>query len=257
MRYWFKNINEIFTDFKKYALNYEDKDKRRIFIDRESDILFVAHLDTVQKPKIGKHKKNRICGRGFDDRLGCHIAHKLAGEYEVDLLLCDNEEIGRSTAFYQDCKNYNFIVEFDRAGDDVVTYEKDCEEFRESLLKYWKMGFGSFSDVSFLQTDCCCVNIGIGYHHAHSKNSHVNTAQLYDQLNKFDNWFKENRSIAYKQDDNYSDNWDEPDYSDIFEIACDGCGEMTDYNTAFFFGDYILCKNCEQMTFKQNGIAVK
>ena len=59
-KFWFKPIDKIFSTFGDHVLDGNDPKKRRIFIDRGSDILFVAHLDTVLDPLFVKENKKRI-----------------------------------------------------------------------------------------------------------------------------------------------------------------------------------------------------
>jgi len=155
LKYWLNPKENIFADFDSFILDSNDPNKHRIFIDRGSLILLVAHIDTVQTPKFIKKTKKRIWAQGLDDRLGCTIAYQLSEELNTDLLICDNEEKCRSTGQFHELKDYNWIAEFDREGKDVVTYDLDCESFRNAISEYWKQGFGTFSDILKLQTTTC------------------------------------------------------------------------------------------------------
>ena len=110
LRYWLKPINTIFEDFNGYVLDADDKTKHRIFIDRDASVLFVAHLDTVIKPKFHGKTNKRIYASGLDDRLGCLIAYELSEQLNADLLLTDHEESGGTTIAYQDCEKYNLSL---------------------------------------------------------------------------------------------------------------------------------------------------
>ncbi len=175
-------------------------EKYRIFIDRGSDILFVAHLDTVLTPKYVKRTKKNIWAAGLDDRLGCAVATVLGEELEADVLLCDHEESGKSTASHHDLKEYNWIAEFDREGDDVVTYDLDSVEFLQAIEKYWQLGWGSFSDVCVMNTSSCCMNVGIGTKYSHSKNSYVSKKQLRNQIEAFMKFHSEYKDVRFEQD---------------------------------------------------------
>lgn len=251
IQYWFRNIDDIFADFKGNALDYADKTKRRIFIDNQSDVLFVAHLDTVLPPKIHKQTKKRIYAQGLDDRLGCLIAYQLSVELKADLLLTDNEESGQTTAQYHDCKEYNWVCEFDRAGSDVVTYGIDNADFLQAIKKSWKVGLGSYSDICELKTDAACVNIGIGYEYAHSKNSYADKKTIKKQIAKFKRFYQDNhkikyvRDVPYRQRIIYDDYWTGYDQDDIFDRwsnadICDVCGCQTGHRVY----EYYICRDC-------------
>jgi len=206
--YWMQPTDVLFKDMAKYTLGAEHT--RRIFIDRGSKILFVAHLDTVQLPRIDGIKETKnyralMHGAGFDDRLGCKIAHELSIEYQCDLLLTDLEEQGDSTAQWHDCKNYNWICEFDRAGDDVVTYGMESDRWLAVLGKYWTVGQGMFSDISFMKTDCCAMNLGIGYEHAHGENSYYDVDTAHRQVALFRQFFNKQCRNKYVADEGRRD----------------------------------------------------
>jgi len=109
----------------------------------------------------------------------------LSERLDVDLLLTDHEESCDSTAQYHTLKNYNWIAEFDREGEDVVTYNLDSKKFLTALGDFWSIGIGAFSDICSMQTDVCCVNIGIGHQLSHSKDSYVCIKTLRKQIERF------------------------------------------------------------------------
>jgi hypothetical protein len=205
LKYWLKPKEQIFKDCESIVEDFYDGEKHRIFIDRNSSVLFVAHLDTVCTPRFVKRKNEKLWAAGLDDRLGCLIACELGHKYGVDVLLTDHEESGKSTAKYHNCTDYNFIVEFDRSGDDVVTYGLDSKKFIDAIEEFFKIGSGSFSDVCFMETDVCCMNIGIGYHLAHMENSYVNISEMNKQLNKFREFFYKYKDTVFEQDYDYQE----------------------------------------------------
>ena len=237
LREWFVPINRIFEKFKNSTLDYNDQEKRRIFLDRGGKVLFVAHLDTVQKPKYRKRKKNKIYASGTDDRLGCHIAYKLSKELKEDLLLCDNEEQAKSTAKYHDCKDYNWIVEFDREGEDVVTYDLDCTAFITELRNDFRIGFGSFSDICSLNTTACCVNIGIGYRNGHSTKSYIDSLVLSRQIDRFRKFYERNKDIKYTKD--IKNTWWQNTHQLYGFEECEICGCLGEK-----FHNWCLCEDC-------------
>jgi len=245
----------MFSHFKSAVLDYDDPYKRRVFIDNGGSVLLVAHLDTVQKPKIVEYKKDRIYARGLDDRLGAYIGYKLSTMLHCDLLLCDNEESGRSTAQYHDLnKRYNWICELDRAGDDVVTYDIDSRKFLDDLDDEWALGWGSFSDICSLDTDVCCFNLGIGYEKAHSKDSYAVLSVMNHQIKTFIKWYEEHKDTRYdffgdaKTISGYGGYYNR---SDSYDWLCEICG--LDYGEDVF--DKCICERCFR-TMYQDAVGV-
>lgn len=244
LKFWMQSTDAIFLYFADDVLGSKieagklSTNSRRIFIDNGSDILFVAHVDTVLPPKMKKRTKKRLHASGLDDRLGCLLAYELGIKLGADILLTDDEEKCQSTAQHHLSKNYNWIVEFDRAGDDVVTYEIDNYEFQHALAESWDIGFGSYSDIVDLPTLSCCFNLGIGYHHAHSKDSYVNLKQLNMQLKKFE-WFYE----KYSKTKFIADKQKKIDYSNpyIYDWKCDVCGGEENVEEIH---NYKICVSC-------------
>jgi hypothetical protein len=191
---------------------------------------------------------DRIYAAGLDDRLGCHIAYTLSEKLNADLLLTDNEETGKSTAQYHTCKNYNWIAEFDRCGTDAVTYELDNKKFLNQLKKHFKIGIGSFSDIAFLNTDACCVNIGIGFYDAHSQYSFFEPKIFQSQIVKFMKFYNENKNKKFRQDFEVNNLKFISNYSDdklIFsQIQCDICGCFYNYDELLDTDKGIICENC-------------
>jgi hypothetical protein len=201
---------------------------RRIFIDRDSDILLMAHIDTVKVPQLKKHKGNTIWASGLDDRLGCVLSSILSADLNTDLLITDFEEAAESTGQYHELKDYNWIAEFDRNGDDVVTYDLDCDEFLVALKEHFKIGCGAFSDLCFLNTQSCCVNVGIGYKYDHSEDSYVDLAVMNSQIAKFRKFFHQYKNQKFVQDGRASYYNYNPykDYWDQYQDECDFCGNL-------------------------------
>lgn len=199
LRFWLSPKAAIYRVCQQDILG-DSPDQYRIFIDRGSDILLTAHLDTIVTPRYMKKTKKNIWAAGLDDRLGCAVATVLGEELGADVLLCDHEESGQSTGFFHELKEYNWIAEFDREGDDVVTYDLDSADFLAALNKYWYQGIGSFSDIVMMNTSCCCMNVGIGIKHSHSKDSYVSKKQLRNQVDAFMEFHSEYKNVKFKQD---------------------------------------------------------
>lgn len=255
--YWFKPIDEIFEDFKEETLDYDLKKCRRIFRDLGGSVLFVAHLDTVLPPKLIKRTKGRIYGQGLDDRLGCHIAYNLSMELGADLLLTDLEESAETTMFFQELKDYNWIVEFDRAGHDVVTYYLSSKVFDTELSKFFTIGVGSFTDICWADTTACCFNLGIGYRNAHAADSYAQKGHMNTQIRLFKQFYNKNKDIKFVQDDAAKGNY-RYDYMDYersrnylregYDGECEFCGLP-----AVWCHSHLLCEDClEEMVYGVN-----
>lgn len=240
LKYWLKPVNVIFNDFRLNTLDVDDVIKHRIFIDRESDILFVAHLDTVQKPEFIRETKARIYATGLDDRLGCLIAYELSEELNADLLLSDHEETFRTTAQYHDYKDYKWIVEFDRYRDDVVLYNCGSKEFESVLNKYWKVGQGSFSDICLMDVGCCCMNLGIGYYNAHETNSYCVIKTVYKQVEKFRLFYAEYKDTAFIRDIPFMNYHYAYDNYESDDALCEICN----WNVGTKIYDIHICEDC-------------
>ena len=206
LSYYFKKTNRMFNTYPdSYILDRTVKGKRRVFVDNQAPVLFVAHLDTVCRPKfngLGKDDKNLIYAAGLDDRLGAYAIDLLVYEFglNADILLTDLEETGQTTAEHHHCKDYNWIAEFDRRGADVVTYGLSNADFDTALQAHFEIGFGSFSDISSLKSDACAVNVGIGYYDAHSPASYFKISEFASQLTKFKAFYNEHVNTKFKRE---------------------------------------------------------
>lgn len=242
--FWFRSTKQIFRDFNKHVLDKGRIDKHRIFIDRGSDVLVIAHLDTVQKPKWGKLSHNILYASGLDDRLGCFLANQIAEELGLDLLLTDHEERGGTTGMFQTLKDYNWIAEFDRGGADVVTYDLDCPEFLDALDEFFGVEYGLYSDICSMDTTACCVNVGIGYDResAHGKDNFADLSVAVDQMNRFKEFYAIHKDHKFVQTVTERSYDDQPGSygSGRYWDQCDICGSD---NAQDIFG-YLLCFDC-------------
>lgn len=156
----------------------------------------------------------------------------------MDLLLTDHEEKCLSTAQYHELKDYNWIAEFDREDSDVVTYNMDSEAFRNALSQYWTIGIGAFSDICSLQTDICCVNIGIGHRLSHSRDSYVCIKTLRKQIKRFLAFYEVHKNTEFKQD-----------YREYNTLAADsgssgGLCDVCGWGYGEFVYGYHICHHC-------------
>lgn len=170
------------------------------YIDRGSNVLAVAHLDWVkfnQHPVIRKQYQNiRIsqCPQ-LDDRLGAWMILDVLPRAGItcDVLLTDSEESGNSTAkHFNPPKKYNWIMEFDRAGSDVVMYDYEDKEVRDLMREYeYRVGSGSFTDICELQDlGCKAFNFGVGYHNQHTDECYANLSETFDSFRKVQEFYE-------------------------------------------------------------------
>ncbi len=204
---WWLNTS---TDdiFQKHSDNAMIETHRFIYrkCPNPTDILIVAHLDTVQ-PLTGivKRAGSKVYASGVDDRLGAYIAWDWMKDngIDVDVLLTDHEEEGASTAeFFGLADSYNWIAEFDREGQDAVTYGLDSKAW---LITLFRSGFnvrqGAFSDICFLDTSTCCVNIGNGMRRSHAIDSYFDMKDTQANLQRFCHLYDNFKKTEFVQKD--------------------------------------------------------
>jgi hypothetical protein len=184
-----------------------DPDAAYRFIDNGSNVLAVAHVDTVAK---GDHNysvddKQTVTSIALDDRLGAWIIMELLPHLGVlpDVLLTRDEEIGRSTAqFFKSEKDYNWIFSFDRHGKDVVMYDYENDASAKLLTDYgFHVGVGSFSDICYLDhIGVIGFNFGTCYYNEHSPACHANMSDVVEQVEKFVVFYLENEATSMPYD---------------------------------------------------------
>lgn len=188
--------------FPKYGLSVETKRGQK-YAWREgygTDApLFVCHVDTVEKGGESAHAYHRdgnmVTSLALDDRLGLALIlyslETMAPEITPSILICDDEEIGRSSAqLFEEAIAPNWLMEFDRRGTDAVLYDYDSTLWRSILTSFdFTIGNGTFSDISSLGAlGVCGVNVGVGYHREHTLNCHADLA---------DTWANYSRAMAF------------------------------------------------------------
>lgn len=163
--------------------------------------LVVCHADTVVDFGYGPHnfsiKGSKVTSIALDDRLGiaCMVdaIHTKSALSDCAMLVCNDEEIGKSTAqFFNEDVIPNWMVELDRRGDDVVAYEYDTPLLRSLLRSVgWVVGNGSFSDICYLESlGVIGFNMGVGYHMEHSQECHANLKDTHRQIGKLLNFLQ-------------------------------------------------------------------
>lgn len=157
--------------------------------------MIVCHADTVLHGGHEGHEYRYSKGRAYsialDDRLGiaCMVNAIRQKTFLGDcaMLICDEEEIGRSSAAIFDMDIFpNFLVELDRRGTDVVSYEYDSVLLQSLLHSVdFQTGSGSFSDICYLESlGVVGFNVGIGYHEEHSHQCYADLVDTFSQLQK-------------------------------------------------------------------------
>ena len=166
--------------------------------DNNSNILGIAHCDTVQRQNHFCYSNGLVFNPKLDDRLGVYTLVDLLPSLGIrlDILLTENEEIAQSTAqSFETDKRYNWIVEFDRRGCDVVSY---CYDFDSVLKKYFKIGRGTFSDICYLEhLSCKGFNLGIGYHSEHAINAYMSIKQYTTNIQRFIAFYTDNKDTFF------------------------------------------------------------
>ena len=172
------------------------------FCDNGSDVLAVAHLDTVQSDNytsVLTIKGERVLlSPRLDDRLGVYIITRMLPLMGVtcDWLLTTGEEVGQSSAeIFTPAKQYNWAFSFDRAGSDCVLYHYECKALKKLLRKAgFHIGQGSFSDLSFLDANCAGINFGCGYQDAHSLHAYAFLNDTFKMVQRFARFYREHKS---------------------------------------------------------------
>lgn len=186
--------------------------------DNGSDILAVAHLDTVSTPKgrtcrfLDTTGGPVVFSRALDDRLGAFVILDLLPRLGLtfDILLTVGEETGNSTAaFFEPSKDYNWVIEFDRGGTDVVGYQYDDENWRELVRDCGaKIGDGLFSDICYLDhLGVKAFNWGVGYREYHTPRSHAFLDDTMDMVAHFMEFHRVNADVRLPHVENHSYGW--------------------------------------------------
>jgi putative aminopeptidase FrvX len=167
--------------------------------DNGCSVLGVAHLDYVLYETPRRYGNCLVCPQ-LDDRLGVWLLLEQLPRLGIDLdiLLTTNEERCRSTAYYfEPAHQYNWVVEFDRAGEDVVFY--DYNDWADKWVNHgFSPGYGSYSDIVDLShLGVMCANIGIGYHQQHTNKCYADIRETNRQIKKFGQFWHDNKEIKF------------------------------------------------------------
>lgn len=199
----------------KYGLQqYTTKSGKRFWYrDNGAKVLFVGHQDTIQEPgtfqPVQFKTETRIYYPTADDRVGLYVGlcYLPKAKIKVDILITEDEEMGRSTALWFDApKKYNWMFMFDRQGTGAVTYQYGNEQLHYKLGKHnlYPISHGTYSCIRDLEhLGICGINFGAGYHDNHSEFAYVAAGQLRNQLRKFIDFFKEYQHVRMPHDVGY------------------------------------------------------
>lgn len=170
----------------------------------QAKVLAVAHVDYLRSGVVHKNNRKVIVSSALDDRAGVYIALNMLDDYGIvaDVLLTDEEESSNSTVAMIGAgmlQKYNWIVQLDRRGTDVVTY--GYTELAPKLSKFWDVQKGSFSDIAYLEdiNPVSAFNLGVGYHKEHSEDCHLIYRQLHRQLCKLREFYDQYRDVRMER----------------------------------------------------------
>lgn len=225
--------------------------------DNGASVLFVAHLDTVEDDRTCNVMDTAagplVASGALDDRLGAYVGLELLPSLglEFDYLLTVGEEHGLSTAqfFDPDAHDvaYNWVIEFDRMGTDVVLYQYEDADLRELVEQAGGLvEQGIFSDISYLEhLGVKCMNWGVGYRDYHGPRSHAWLNDTFAQVARFLVFHTLNRDVhlphrpsprdawlGSRYGSETSDMWDDYGYSGGYtgtrEYVTEDCLEWVD-----------------------------
>ncbi len=218
-------------DFTEYATRVDlepgsdGRPRFYYYMDNGSDVLGVAHLDSVQADgtcTITETSAGLLALSGaLDDRLGVYVILDMLPKLGIacDWLLTTDEEIGQSTAeeFWPDHKDYHWMFQFDRGGTDVVMYEYETPELCQLVEEAGaRVGTGIFSDICLLEhLGCAGLNWGVGYEDYHSPRSHAWLDDTFRMVARFVKFYRANAGdwLAHEErrwvDDYPSVRWDD------------------------------------------------
>ena len=191
--------------FKSIGAVRDTEDGITVFKDNGSNVLAIAHLDTVQNNSyfeevsvdIRGQKHRIVYNSSLDDRLGAYTILEYLPKLgiNVDVLLTEGEESGRTTARHwspPNGKTYDWIFSFDRAKCDVVGYQYQDKKWREYVESAdLTVGIGSFSDIGAMgYLGVKGYNFGCGYQANHARDAHFFISDYYFMINGFIRFWK-------------------------------------------------------------------
>ena len=223
--------------------------------DNGSNVLAVAHLDTVQSDgrcTIAETAAGLLaCSGKLDDRLGAYVILEMLPKLGIvtDVLLTTDEERGDSTAQHFDtAKQYDWLISFDRGGTDVVAYQYH-EPALTALVEASgaRMGFGSYSDICELEhLGCAGLNWGVGYADYHGARSHAWLADTFRMVARYVKFHGAN--VGARLPFEYVPWWDDEPAAVVGDFIAGDCGHEIDLAdpTSYVVQDatWYLCPGC-------------
>lgn len=257
-------------DFDAYAKRvdlpnaHNGRERFYYYKDNGSDVLAVAHLDSVQSDgtcSIMDTAQGPLVVSGtLDDRLGVYVILELLPKLGItcDWLLTTDEEMGQSTAGYfePDHKDYNWMFQFDRGGTDVVMYDYEtdylCYLVEEAGAR---VGNGSFSDICMLEhLGCAGFNWGVGYQDYHSARSHAWLNDTFRMVARFVKFYNANANSVFTYQPRYAtyagskvSTDDESFWTGLLVAECGHYVDVDDENSYVEISGVINCTNCGRM----------
>jgi hypothetical protein len=241
---YFRSKDAILAMFPKQQHRGRQKRERHIYADNGAPILLVAHIDTVQAPRLDRVNR----GAGFDDRLGVYLGHQLVWAYPhlFDLLLTDYEEQCASTAeYFTPSHDYNLIVGLDREGEDYVDYGLASQELRDALEQGgFTQEVGTFSDICFMDhIRANKINVGLGTQKGHSSHSSFDMGIFYRQVRRLIAFCELHRDTQWPKAV-----WPPEKYDIGLKpwAECAYCGDIADIDELVLASQYggLLCASC-------------
>lgn len=201
-------------DMQAYLCDQPGPENFYFYKDNGSNVLAVAHLDTVGHADdrttrfiVTEGAGTVVFSRALDDRLGAYIILELLPKLglQYDILLTVGEESGMSTAaFFEppEGKHYDYMIEFDRGGTDVVMYQYEDSEVHAMVKAAGaRVGQGSFSDVSYLDhLGIKGFNWGVGYQDYHGPRAHAFLDDTFAMVARYLTFAKQNEGVYMPHD---------------------------------------------------------
>jgi hypothetical protein len=185
----------------------KNSDVHAVTVRDNATVLAVAHCDSVANVRtqfgiVELVEETLVFSPQLDDRLGVFTILDMlpALGIDVDILLTDNEESGASTAKdFTTTKKYNWMVEFDRRGENAVCYQyKDMHKLAEP---FFDVQYGSVSDISLMSSlGVLGINVGVGYESEHTNRCLCVLEVYLRQIARFVAFYKTyaDQHLAYK-----------------------------------------------------------
>jgi hypothetical protein len=227
------------------------------FRDNNASVLAVAHLDTVVRgdrrtPRFqGTQAGPLVTSGALDDRLGAYVILDLLPKLGIacDWLLTVGEESGQSTAgHFEPGKKYDWAIEFDRGGTDVVMYQYEDRASRRLVQASGAtVGSGSYSDIAYLeQLGVKAFNWGVGYRgNYHSEAGYAYLRDTFAMVAKYLRFHEQNAGTAMPHEPQAPRSRSRSEYDAYDEYyRCDSCGERAVDSVTWYCTFCGICADC-------------